>query len=174
MCPFFVCASYSFGVVNLRSIIKQLEDVCTPVVEGMGYVFWGLQYIPRSNSALLRVFIDADSGISVDDCAAVSHQLVGVLDVENSLQFSYSLEVSSPGLDRFLFKFSQYPFYRGSSFVFHFASPVSGLPKKTEAKLIGVDEALELLTIEREGKSHSLPFASIDKARLVPDIKFNR
>lgn len=79
-----------------------LNALLGPVVEAMGYEFWGLEYL-QGRGAVLRIFIDKDDGISVDDCAAVSHQASGVLDVEDLISGEYNLEVSSPGMERPLF-----------------------------------------------------------------------
>jgi ribosome maturation factor RimP len=154
----------------LRSLVDALEDLCRPVVEGLGYQFWGLQFAPKAKQSLIRVFIDLPEGISVDDCAIVSHQVAGVLEVEDILQGGYSLEVSSPGLDRLLFKLSQYRPYCGSLITLQMSSSASGLPKKMKAKLLGVDEVKESISIEWEKKVLDVPFLQIEKARLVPEF----
>jgi len=154
----------------LRSLVGALEDLCRPVVESLGYQFWGLQFAPKAKQSLVRVFIDLPEGISVDDCAVVSHQVAGILDVEDVLQGAYSLEVSSPGLDRLLFRLSQYRLYCGSFVMFQMSSSVSGLPKKMKAKLLEVDEAKEIVHVEWEKKTLEIPFAQIEKARLSPEF----
>ena len=81
----------------------QLTQLLQPTVEAMGYVLWGIELISPGKRPTLRLYIEADAGISVDDCVAVSHQLSGVLDVEDPISIEYTLEVSSPGVDRLLF-----------------------------------------------------------------------
>jgi ribosome maturation factor RimP len=154
----------------LRSLVDALEDLCRPVVENLGYQFWGLQFAPKAKQSLVRVFIDLPEGISVDDCAVVSHQVAGVLEVENILQSGYSLEVSSPGLDRLLFKLSQYRPYCGSFITLQVSPSASGLPKKMKAKLLVVDELKEVICVEWEKKTLEIPFLQIEKARLVPEF----
>ena len=87
---------------------KPPESLCrlvARVVEGLGYELVGVEYAARSRGGgLLRVYIDAREGIVLDDCARVSHQLSGVLDVEDPIREQYDLEVSSPGMDRPLFE----------------------------------------------------------------------
>ena len=92
-----------------QSLIKMSQ----PVVEGLGYTFWGLEFLSRGSDALLRIYIDKDDGVDVDDCQKVSQQLVGILDVEDPIPGSYQLEVSSPGVDRILFTAEQCQTYRG-------------------------------------------------------------
>ncbi len=94
---------------------NRLDDIVKNTVEGLGFELWGYEYRPHSESALLRIFIEKEQGISVDDCASVSRQVGAVLDVENIIPVAYILEVSSPGMDRVLFKAEQYQDYIGES-----------------------------------------------------------
>ena len=77
-----------------------LQDVILPLVESLGYEFWGGYYGGEGHRALLRIFIDKTDGITIDDCQYVSQQLSAVLDVEDLISHRYILEISSPGLDR--------------------------------------------------------------------------
>ena len=87
----------------MRENLQTLRRILTSVVETMGYEWVGMEFHPRPTHALLRIYIDSATGITVDDCQRVSHQVSGVLDVENPIAGSYTLEVSSHGLDRPLF-----------------------------------------------------------------------
>jgi len=84
----------------MRENLQTLRRILTSVVEAMGYEWVGMEFHPRHANALLRVYIDSAIGITLDDCQRVSHQLSGVLDVEDLIAGQYILEVSSPGLDR--------------------------------------------------------------------------
>ena len=75
-----------------------------PAVEETGKELLGVEYISAGNHSVLRLFIDHENGIDVDDCAEVSRQVGAILDVEDPISSEYSLEVSSPGLDRPLFE----------------------------------------------------------------------
>ncbi len=87
-----------------------------PVVEATGYIFWGLEFRPYGRGKdLLRVYIDHENGIGVDDCEKVSRELSRVLDVENSIRGEYILEVSSPGLNRRLFLLDQFHHFCGET-----------------------------------------------------------
>ena len=81
-----------------------LRRIVAATVEAMGYELVGVEFHPRPGNALLRVYIDGENGITLDDCQQVSHQLSGVLDVEDPIAGPYTLEISSPGLDRPLFE----------------------------------------------------------------------
>ena len=75
-----------------------IEALIEPAIEVMGFELWGLELVRRGKQSLLRIFIEAEHGITVDDCAAVSRQVSGILDVENPINEEYTLEVSSPGI----------------------------------------------------------------------------
>src|SRR5690554_7567129 len=80
----------------------------------MGYEYWGIEYRSKGYQSMLRVFIDdAEKGIGIDDCEKVSRQISGVMDVEDPIQTEYTLEVSSPGMDRPLFRPEQYQAFVG-------------------------------------------------------------
>lgn len=136
-----------------------------PVVESLGYEFWGLEYI-QGRGATLRIFIDRDSdeGISVDDCALVSHQVSGVLDVEDPIPGEYNLEVSSPGMDRPLFTLEQWGRYIGEDIQIRLLAPVAGKRRLT-ATLTAIEGDDVLLDVK--GEALRVPFAQVDRATLV-------
>ena len=90
-----------------------LTQLLRPTVESMGYSLWGIELISPGRRPTVRLYIDAESGVTVDDCAQVSHQVSGILDVEDPITGEYTLEVSSPGVDRLLFHPEHYPPYIG-------------------------------------------------------------
>lgn len=136
-----------------------------PVVEGLGYEFWGLEYI-QGRGATLRIYIDRDSdeGVSVDDCALVSHQVSGVLDVEDPIPGEYNLEVSSPGMDRPLFTLEQWGRYIGEDIQIRLLAPVAGKRRLT-ATLTAIEGDDVLLDVK--GEALRVPFAQVDRATLV-------
>ncbi len=143
---------------------EQLKELLAPVVEDLGYTLWGVQYL-QGRGAVLRLFIDHDDGINVDDCALVSHEVSGVLDVEDPIPGDYNLEVSSPGLDRPLFELSQFERYQGESVQLTLLAPVAGKLKLT-ATLVAVDG--DTLVMELDGESLRVPYSQVDRARLQP------
>lgn len=136
-----------------------------PVVESLGYEFWGLEYI-QGRGATLRIYIDRDSdeGVSVDDCALVSHQVSGVLDVEDPIPGEYNLEVSSPGMDRPLFTLDQWGRYIGEDIQIRLLAPVAGKRRLT-ATLTAIEGDDVLLDVK--GEALRVPFAQVDRATLV-------
>lgn len=143
---------------------EQLKELLAPVVEDLGYTLWGVQYL-QGRGAVLRLFIDHDDGINVDDCALVSHEVSGVLDVEDPIPGDYNLEVSSPGLDRPLFELSHFERYQGESVQLTLLAPVAGKRKMT-ATLVAVDG--DTLVMELDGESLRVPYSQVDRARLQP------
>ena len=136
-----------------------------PVVESLGYEFWGLEYI-QGRGATLRIYIDRDSdeGVSVDDCALVSHQVSGVLDVEDPIPGEYNLEVSSPGMERPLFTIEQWARYIGEDIQIRLLAPVAGKRRLT-ATLTAIEGDDVLLDVK--GEALRVPFAQVDRANLV-------
>lgn len=150
-----------------------LTALVRSVVEPMGYELVGVRQIQGGAGGLtLRVYIDrpaasqsgADGGVNLDDCAAVSHQLSGVLDVEDPIPGSYDLEVSSPGLDRPLFTPEHFERFRGQRVHVKLASKLDG-QRNFEGVSLGTEG--DAVIIELDDGRHELPFAMIDSARLV-------
>ena len=142
-----------------------LEQMARPVVEGLGFIFWGMEYIPQGNRSMLRIYIDHEDGIDVEDCASVSRQLSSVLDVEDPIQSNYTLEVSSPGMDRILFTLEQFAAYKGNEIEIKLNRPFEGR-KKFKGLLNGVEDSDVLLVIGED--EYLLPFEQIEKARIIP------
>jgi len=134
-----------------------------PVVESLGFQFWGLEYI-QGRGATLRIYIDKEEGISVDDCALVSHQISGVLDVEDPISGEYNLEVSSPGLERPLFTLEQWAQYLGEDMQMRLLAPVAG--KRRLTATLSAIEGDELL-VSVQGEALRVPFAQVDRANLI-------
>ena len=87
---------------------QKLTDMLRPAVEETGKELLGVEFISAGNNSILRLFIDHENGINVDDCAEVSRQVGAILDVEDPISSEYNLEVSSPGLDRPLFELAHF------------------------------------------------------------------
>ena len=145
---------------------NRLDDIVKNTVEGLGFELWGYEYRPHSESALLRIFIEKAQGISVDDCATVSRQVGAVLDVENIIPVAYILEVSSPGMDRVLFKAEQYQDYIGESLKIRTRTRLDDR-RNFKGSLVSASESL--VTIKVDNQEFEIPYESIDRARLVLD-----
>jgi len=147
---------------------SQLNEMIAPVVESMGFVFWGLEFISQGKHSTLRVFIDHADGINVDHCAQVSRQISSVLDVEDPISQVYNLEVSSPGMDRPLFTLEQYASLAGHIIDVRLRMAFDGR-RKFKGQLIGVEQ--EDIVIHVDDNEYLLPIELIEKANVVPQFK---
>lgn len=143
----------------------ELRELIEPAVTALGFDLVGVEFI-HGKSGLLRVYIDHEDGISVDDCKSVSYQVSGLLDVEDPIRGQYSLEVSSPGLDRPLFRARDFERFAGHEISLRLSVPVEGR-RKFKGILLGMREGQVVLKMDDEELIVSLN--EIDRARLVPD-----
>ena len=146
---------------------QQILALLEPTVEAMGFELWGLEYLSQGKHSLLRVYIDGENGITVDDCAAVSEQLSSVLDVEDPIHGEYTLEVSSPGMDRLLFKLEQYAGYVGEVVELRLRSAFEGR-RKFKGVLKGIEG--EDVVVQVDDHEYLLPHSAIDRARIQPRV----
>ena len=146
--------------------VKRLTNMLQPLVEDLGYEFVGLEYTGQSNNAVLRIYIDHELGIDLDDCGRVSGEVAALLDVEDPIAGQYNLEVSSPGLDRPLFTLEQCARFAGEQVQMTVFAPVEGR-RKFKGRILSVTG--DTLNIDQDGAEIALDFSNIAKARLVPD-----
>ncbi|MGE3919462.1 MAG: ribosome maturation factor RimP [Gammaproteobacteria bacterium] len=141
-----------------------LSELLAPIVTALGYEFWGCEYLSQGKHSLLRVYIDSDDGINVDDCAKVSMQISAVLDVEDPIKTEYSLEVSSPGLDRPFYTLEQIARYVG-----HKVRIKTRIPYEKRRNFLGNLVATQgnKVVVEVEKQQYELDFADVEKANLV-------
>ena len=152
----------------MRENLQTLRRILTSVVETMGYEWVGMEFHPRPTHALLRIYIDSATGITVDDCQRVSHQVSGVLDVENPIAGSYTLEVSSPGLDRPLFEAEHFERFAGAEVRLHLRELLNGR-RNLIGRIVGMRDG-EVVIVDSAGQEWRAPLEQIEKARLVPQL----
>jgi ribosome maturation factor RimP len=146
---------------------QQITDMLETTIEALGFDLWGVEYLSQGRHSLVRIYIDAQKGISVDDCAAVSVQVGSVFDVEDPISGEYTLEVSSPGMDRLLFRLDQYPGYIGEKVELRLRSAFEGR-RKFKGILKGVEgDDVVILVDDHE---YLLPHSAIEKARVQPRV----
>ena len=143
-----------------------VTELIQPSITELGLQLWGIEKISQGKHSLLRVYIESDRGVTIEDCARVSRQISGVLDVEDPISGEYTLEVSSPGVDRPLFSMQQYKLYIGAEVKIRLRLALAGRRRfrgvihkvegETIVLLVGADEL-------------SLPFRQIEKANIVFD-----
>lgn len=150
----------------MKQAPKHLLSLVEPVVEGLGYECVGIEYNPHPRHGLLRVYIDTENGVLLEDCTKVSHQLSGVLDVESPISTNYELEVSSPGIDRPLFKLSQFKQFLGKMVTINLFKSIN-----QQRKITGIIEKVEssAIILRRADQVLEIPFQTMSKARLVPN-----
>ena len=151
----------------MAGTVEKLTDLFAPVVEAMGYELVGVEYLNRGRGSLLRIYIDQPEGITLDDCSRVSHQISGILDVEDPIEENYNLEVSSPGLDRPLFGRRDFERFIGNRVTLKLRTKISG-QRRFVGKLLGMEQEEILLAVGDE--TLRLPLGQIDKAKLVPEF----
>ncbi|TFH85711.1 ribosome maturation factor RimP [Billgrantia azerbaijanica] len=142
-----------------------LHALIEPVVTAMGFELWGIDYLSQGKHSRLVIYIDHADGVTVDDCADVSRQVSGVLDVEDPIAGEYRLEVSSPGMDRPLFTLDQFARFRGHRVALKLRVPFEGR-RKFQGLLAGVEGDEVLLQLD--GEEYCFPIDTIDQARVVP------
>lgn len=146
----------------------RLVTLLEPVVEDLGYELIWVQLAGGEGSQIVRVFIDHADGIDVDDCAKVSREISGVMDVEDPIPGNYTLEVSSPGLDRPLVKPAHFEQFAGQQIKLRTFAPSLEGRRRYTGLLKGV--AGDEVEIEVDGELHAVPLDNIEIARLVPDV----
>lgn len=144
-----------------------LETLLRPVVESLGCELWELEFSGGKGNGLLRLYLDAEQGITVDDCERVSRAVSEVLDATDPIPGNYTLEVSSPGLDRPLRSESHFARFLGADVVVEMVHAV-GQRRRFTGRLVAVEPGV--IEVDVEGERHSLPVASIRKAHLVPEV----
>ena len=145
----------------------QLVKLLGPVVSELGYELWELEYTGQSGSGLLRLYIDSAEGISVDDCERVSRAVSAAMDVADPIASNYTLEVSSPGLDRVLRTREHFARFPGELVKVEMLRAIGGR-KRFAGRLVKVEG--NEITLEVDGSMMNLPVDGINKARLAPEV----
>ena len=145
---------------------EALKTLLEPTVERLGYELADLEARISGRSGVVRVFIDHADGVSLSDCEKVSHAISALLDVEDPIPGHYDLEVSSPGLNRKLTKIEHFQRFTGETLKVQMRFPVDGR-KRFRGTLLSSDDTN--IVVDVDGEPHTLPMATIDTARLVPD-----
>ena len=141
-----------------------LHKIIEPAVKAVGYELWGIEFFPQGRYSLLRVYIELEGGIGIEDCAKTSRQISAVLDVEDPISEEYTLEVSSPGIERPLFLPTHYQRYIGQKAKVDVYEKlankrkITGVIKFADDENVGIDSDDEVLTI---------PFSNLMKGHLL-------
>ncbi|MDR3479011.1 MAG: ribosome maturation factor RimP [Gammaproteobacteria bacterium] len=145
-----------------------LRDLLATTVSSMDYEFVGYEMHGQGRGSVLRIYIDNGTGVTADDCSKVSRQVSAMLDVEDPIQGKYTLEVSSPGLDRPLFEIAHYQKVVGSRVKVRLNAPVNDRRNFVGVLLRVEGDNIHLLMETEE--EVVLPFSNIEKAKVIADI----
>jgi ribosome maturation factor RimP len=167
--PFFLLGRFERADGGKRNSLNkkelQVEELVTPTVEALGCSVWGVELLSQGRHSKLRIYIDRANGVTVDDCADVSRHVSDLLDVEEFKTSAYTLEVSSPGMDRILFRESQYQESIGEQVEVRLNFPFEGR-KSFVGMLSDVQDSMAVVQVEDE--EYLLPLENIQRARIVP------
>ncbi|WP_298578172.1 ribosome maturation factor RimP [uncultured Luteimonas sp.] len=150
----------------------QISTLLAPTVESLGLQLLGIEYLPAPGGSLVRLYIDVpqaesdDRVVTIEDCEAVSREVSAQLDVEDPISGNYTLEVSSPGVDRPLFDAAQFARFTGERAKVGLKLPQDGRRRLT-GTIVSVDGGTIVFDID--GQPFEVSADNIDKARLVPD-----
>jgi ribosome maturation factor RimP len=151
---------------------KQIANLLSPTVQALGLELLGAEYLPAPGSATLRLYIDVTEAerdtriVNIEDCEAVSREVSAQLDVEDPITGNYTLEVSSPGIERPLFTLAQFARHQGES-----AKVVLRLPQEGRRRLQGQIVRVEggNIVFLVDNAEMTVAFENVDKARIMPD-----
>jgi len=149
----------------LASLEERITEMLAPSVEDLGYELVGIEYIRAGKHSTLRVYIDQDKGILVDDCAAVSRQVSAIMDVEDPITNEYTLEVSSPGMNRPLFKAEHYQIFAGEEVKIQLRMPIQNR-RRWKGVIVSAEDGIICLNVD--GREERFALSNIQKANIVP------
>ena len=146
----------------------ELKELLEPTVNGLGLELLGVEFLPAAGNAMLRLYIDApERSVGIEDCEAVSREVSASLDVNDPIASQYTLEVSSPGIDRPLFTLAQFARQVGEQVKVSLSLPQEGR-RRLQGRLLSVGDAGIVLDVD--GREFTVSIGNVDKARLVPDF----
>ncbi|HHF5411687.1 TPA: ribosome maturation factor RimP [Haemophilus influenzae] len=148
----------------MATLEQNLQEMLQDAVKDLGCELWGIECQRVGCFMTVRLFIDKEGGVTVDDCADVSRQVSAILDVEDPIADKYNLEVSSPGLDRPLFTLPQFERYIGQDIAVHLRIPVMER-RKWQGKLERIEK--DMITLIVDDQEQILVFGNIQKANVV-------
>ena len=148
----------------MSKIELELTAMLEPAVEALGFELLGLEFVQAGRHSTLRVYIEHENGITVDNCADVSRQVSAILDVEDPITNEYDLEVSSPGVDRPLFKPAHYEQAQGEELRVRTKLPQDGR-RNFKGDLVAVSG--DMLTLQIDGQDHMIMLSNIERANII-------
>lgn len=152
-----------------QDIVRSVWELAEPLVVAEGLELVDVEYLREGGRWLLRLTIDKEGGVTLDDCQAISRQVEKVLDVEDPIATAYSLEVSSPGIERPLKKPGDFARFAGNKAEVRTGEPIGDPPRRNfKGRLLGIDEA-GVIRVDIDGTVFEVPFERVAKANLAFD-----
>lgn len=148
----------------MNSSVTLVTELIDTTIQVLGLDLWGVELLQQGKYSLLRIYIEREEGVTIEDCEKVSRQVSALLDVEDPIAGEYTLEVSSPGMDRPLFSIEHYLKYVGSEVDLKLRRPINGR-RKFKGQIIKISGDIVGLLVE--GSEYSLEFSDIEKASIV-------
>ncbi|MBI4458636.1 MAG: ribosome maturation factor RimP [Acidobacteria bacterium] len=149
-------------------ILDRIREIASRVAASEGMELLEVEYLGRGPNSVLRIFLDKPGGITHRDCQIVSEQVGAILDVEDFIPTRYTLEVSSPGLNRKLLKPADFQRFAGSRAKVVLRAPLEGR-RRFEGRLLGIDR--EIIQLDTgNGQIVSFGYSDVEKANLVPEF----
>jgi len=146
-----------------------ITETLRPTIQAMGVDLWGIEYLVQGKHSTLRIFIEkTEGGVDIDDCERVSRQVSALMDVEDIIPEAYTLEVSSPGLDKLLFDRSHFEVCAGSLVKIRLKMNYEGR-RNFKGRLQGIEGDEVVLHLD-EKEEILFPLETIDKAQVVPEF----
>ena len=149
---------------TVNSSVTLVTELIDTTIQVLGLDLWGVELLQQGKYSLLRIYIEREEGVTIEDCEKVSRQVSALLDVEDPIAGEYTLEVSSPGMDRPLFSIEHYLKYVGSEVDLKLRRPINGR-RKFKGQIIKISGDIVGLLVE--GSEYSLEFSDIEKASIV-------
>jgi len=170
VCPLFCFLEDGFAVGRKEEIVEKVRAIAAPLAAGEGLELIDVELAGAGGRTALRLYIDRDGGVSLDDCTSVSRAVSAALDVEDPIQGAYDLEVSSPGLDRPLRTPEHFAKYAGEKVRVKAYGPIPELENRKTfvGTLRGFEEGRALIDVD--GKVFRVPFEQIAKAHVEPSL----
>ncbi|HVY54671.1 MAG TPA: ribosome maturation factor RimP [Thermodesulfobacteriota bacterium] len=150
-----------------KDILFNVRELLEPILAGKNLELFDIEFKGQGKNGVLRVFIDREEGVTIDDCALVSRELGTLLDIHDMIPGSYTLEVSSPGLTRPLRKPEDFLRFKGKKVKIKTSRDIEKR-KSFIGRLLDFRDGL--VTVETEGGSFTIPYADIEKANLELDF----
>ena len=148
----------------MNSSVALVTELIDTTIQALGLELWGVELLQQGKYSLLRIYIEREEGVTIEDCEKVSRQVSALMDVEDPIAGEYTLEVSSPGMDRPLFTVEQYSQYVGSEVDLKLRRPLDGR-RKFKGQILKVSGDVVGLSVE--GSEYDLEFSDIEKASIV-------